>query len=247
MLINLIAPSEAKQHLGIGSFKSSSLFLKELHPLRDTLIKEYKRVIKGDESSLHKLFGIKNSNEVERYKSIDLLGSPTLLAIERYSGVAFNYIDYQSLTKDAKDYIQKHTIIFSNLFGPILAGDTLPDYRLTQGASLGNIRPEVEYRKIASPLLDNFLEGKDILDLRANFYEKFYKPSHFYTKLKFLKSGRVVSHWAKAYRGLVLRHIALNNIETIDDFLSLAIPSLTLIEIREYKRYQEIIYNIDDE
>jgi len=55
----------------------------------------------------------------------------------------------------------------------------------------------------------------------------------------------VVSHWAKAYRGKVLREIAINKIENIKDFIAMPIEGLTLLEIRESKNNQEIIYEIE--
>ena len=246
MLITLLAPSEAKQEGGEGIFNPSTLFLEELTPLRKRLIDNYCKLIKGDRNTLYRLFGIKKEEEITRYASIDPLFSPTIPAIKRYSGVAFKYLEYSSLPKEAQKYIRENTIIFSNLFGPILAGDNLPDYRLKQGARVGDICVELEYRKLSSGILDNYLEGKDILDLRANFYEKYYKPSHYYTKLKFLKNGKVVSHWAKAYRGIVLRNIALNGIKSLNDFTALDIPTLKLEELRRYKKYQEIIYSIEE-
>jgi cytoplasmic iron level regulating protein YaaA (DUF328/UPF0246 family) len=54
----------------------------------------------------------------------------------------------------------------------------------------------------------------------------------------------VVSHWAKAYRGIILKEIATNNINSISEFMSLNIPNLEIQEIRESKKSQEIIYKI---
>jgi len=247
MLTILLAPSEGKRPGGEGAFDPCRLFPEPLCPLRRQLLDEYRRRVRsGDPNTLYKLFGLKKADDVARYASQDPLNAPVLPAVERYSGVAFDHLDYQTLPERAQTYVRQRTIIFSNLFGPILAGDPLPDYRLTQGAPLGEIRPEVEYRKAASPLLDRYLEGKEILDLRAGFYDKFYKPSLPYTTLKFLKNGKVVSHWAKAYRGLVLRHLALHDIESIEAFLALPIPGLVLEEIREGRLRREVIYRIDE-
>ena len=247
MITILLAPSEGKRPGGEGAFDPCRLLFDTLCPLRRRLLEAYRSLIRsGDPETLQKLFGLKKAHEIARYASLDPLGAPVLPAVERYSGVAFDHLDYASLPEAARRYVRENTVIFSNLFGPVLAGDPLPDYRLTQGAALGEIRPEVEYRKAASPLLDHALEGKEILDLRAGFYDKFYKPSLPYTTLKFLKNGKVVSHWAKAYRGLVLRHMALNGVENLEAFLALPIPGLALEEIREGKLRREVIYRIDE-
>lgn len=120
----------------------------------------------------------------------------------------------------------------------------IPEYKLKQGASIGELKPEKIYCEHASALLDIYLEDDDILDLRAGFYDKFYKPSKPYTTLKFIKEGKVVSHWAKAYRGLVLRAIAQANIRTLDAFMALNIEGLTIDTIQTIKHKTEITYTI---
>jgi cytoplasmic iron level regulating protein YaaA (DUF328/UPF0246 family) len=64
--------------------------------------------------------------------------------------------------------------------------------------------------------------------------------------MKFIKNGKVVSHWAKAYRGIVLREMAKNKIKTEQDLLNLQIDKLTLIEIQETKNKKIIIYEIKE-
>jgi cytoplasmic iron level regulating protein YaaA (DUF328/UPF0246 family) len=109
---------------------------------------------------------------------------------------------------------------------------------------LQDIKIDQIYKPEITPILDEYLQCDDILDIRATYYDKFYKPSSKYTTLKFLKDGKVVSHWAKAYRGMVLKAIALNNTQTIDEFLKLPIQGLAIQEIIEKKNYNQIIYEI---
>jgi cytoplasmic iron level regulating protein YaaA (DUF328/UPF0246 family) len=242
----LLAPSETKREGGSRSFDPCRLLFPELSPLRRELLERYRALLReGDPKGLHTLFGLKREEEIARYASHDPLGAPVLPAVERYTGVAYDHLDYPSLPEKAREYVRQNVVIFSNLFGPVLAGDPLPDYRLKQGAPLGEIRTEGRYREAATPLLEAWLEGEDLLDLRAGYYDKFYKPSLPYTSLKFLKGGKVVSHWAKAYRGLVLRHLALNGTESLEAFLALEIPGLTLEEIQRKKHRTEVIYRIE--
>jgi cytoplasmic iron level regulating protein YaaA (DUF328/UPF0246 family) len=242
----LLAPSESKRSGGAGAFDPCRLLFESLCPLRRELLERYRELLReGDPDSLRELFGLKKESEIARYAQHDPLGAPVLKAVERYTGVAFDHLDYASLPPTAQAYIDHNVLIFSNLFGPIRAGDPLPDYRLTQGAALGDIRPEQRYREAATPLLEELLADEAILDLRAGYYDRFYKPSHPYTTLKFLKGGRVVSHWAKAYRGLVLRHLALNATEDLETFLALEIPGLVLEEIQRKKHRTEVIYRIE--
>ncbi|MDQ7042287.1 MAG: peroxide stress protein YaaA, partial [Sulfurimonas sp.] len=92
--------------------------------------------------------------------------------------------------------------------------------------------------------LDLYLGSHDILDLRAGYYDKFYKNTKPYTTLKFLKGGKTVSHWAKAYRGIVLRECALHNITSLEEFMVLEIDGLVVKEIKTTKNKTEIIYDI---
>jgi len=76
--------------------------------------------------------------------------------------------------------------IFSNLFAPILAGDFgVPEYKLKQSEKIGGFAPEIFYKKYFSKSMDKILNVKVYLDLRAEFYTKFYKPSSEYVTLKF--------------------------------------------------------------
>ena len=62
--------------------------------------------------------------------------------------------------------------------------------------------------------------------------------------MKFIKDGKVVSHWAKAYRGIILRLLAQNNIQNIDQLMSMEIDNLSIEEIKKQKLKTEIIYSI---
>jgi len=120
----------------------------------------------------------------------------------------------------------------------------LPDYKLKQGEKIDNFAIEKFYNEHFSTSIDEYLEDEDILDLRAGFYEKFYKIKKPYTTMKFIKGGKVVSHWAKAYRGIVLQTIAKHDIKTIDELMNMPIENLSIVEIKQQKLKQEIVYSI---
>lgn len=72
----------------------------------------------------------------------------------------------------------------------------------------------------------------------------FYKITKPYTTLKFLKGGKTVSHWAKAYRGIVLREIAKQGVKSLKEFMALEIDTLQIKEIKTIKNKTEIVYDI---
>jgi cytoplasmic iron level regulating protein YaaA (DUF328/UPF0246 family) len=136
-------------------------------------------------------------------------------------------------------------LIFSNIFGVIKASDLIPDYKLKQGESFNNLKIEKFYSDNFSKAIDDYLKDEDILDLRAGFYEKFYTIKKPYKTLKFIKDGKVVSHFAKAYRGEILKIIAQNSVKTFEDFMNLELKNLKLEEIKEQKLKTEIVYSIN--
>jgi len=242
----LLAPSETKKSGGKDSFTLSSLLFDELAPYRKKLLHIYINLVQqGDMQVLSKMFGIKKEADILKYKK-DIIHEPTMKAIERYTGVAFDYLGYEKLDNMAQKYIDNNVILFSNLFGPIRSSDLIPEYKLKQGEIVGNIKPEKFYHEHAAHLMQEYLKDEEVLDLRAGFYDKFYKPTKPYTTLKFIKDGKVVSHWAKAYRGIVLREIAKAGIMTMDDFMKLPIEGLSIHEIQTKKNKTEIVYNIDN-
>ena len=242
MLTILFSPSEGKNKGGNETKKE--LFGSD--KARDEILNAYNQLIaKKDINELEKLFGIKNKNEYEPYLS-GLDNSQLMCAIERYSGVEYEYLAFETLDKDAQTYLRKNVLIFSNLYGPLLGGDTIANYKVHQGVAIADIAPEKYYKDRFSYQLDLYLSDKEILDLRAGYYEKFYKTDKPFTTLKFLKDGKTVSHWAKAYRGIVLREIAKHNICSLEEFHKLDIQGLHVKEILSIKNKTEIVFNIGE-
>ncbi len=241
MLKVLFSPSEGKQSGGNESAKE----LLGSNKAREEILCEYNNLIKNSsEEEICKLFGYKKYSECQPYMN-DIFSSPLMASIERYQGVAYNYLEFNSLDKREQEYLKKNTIIFSNLYGPILGGDAIANYKVKQGNNIGNLVADKFYKDRFTYQLDLYLNSDDILDLRAGYYDKFYKITKPYTTLKFLKNGKTVSHWAKAYRGIVLKEVAKHNINSLDEFMSLEIESLSVEEIIVTKNKREIIYNIN--
>ena len=120
----------------------------------------------------------------------------------------------------------------------------MPDYKLKQNEKIGNFQLEKFYNEKFTNKLNEFLEDEEIIDLRAGFYEKFYKIEKPYFTMKFMKDGKVVSHWAKAYRGIILNLMAKNNIQNIKDLMNMEVENLSIEEIKKQKTKTEIVYNI---
>ena len=244
----LFSPSEGKR---FGGRKDSGLDISALlfakgSDIRERVLERYAEILSsGDMKLLSSLFGIRSHEDIARYASIDPFSSPVMKALYRYDGVSYDYLDSSTLDSDAISYLEENMIIFSNLFGPLRASDKIPFYRMKQGSTLDGLKTEKLYKEAFSKLLDELLQNEDILDLRAAFYNRFYKASRSFTTLRFIKDGKVVSHWAKAYRGIVARTCAQNGIESMEEFLSMPIEGLRVLEISEKSLEREIVYEID--
>jgi len=243
----LFSPSETKFKGGENkSITNNSFIFPDLFQERMNVITLYQNFINSaTNKQLEKLFGTKKQEVIDYYKG-NLLDKEILKVIERYDGVAFDYLKYSTLKECEKSYIDKNVLIFSNLFGPLLAGDMgLPDYKLKQNEKIGDFELEKFYNEKFTNKLNEFLEDEEIIDLRAGFYEKFYKIEKPYMTMKFIKDGKVVSHWAKAYRGIILNLMAKNDIKSINELMDMQIENLSIEEIKKLKFKTEIIYNIN--
>ena len=245
-MVILFSPSEAKTKDSFyRHIDKDSLFLPELYDKRVEAMRIYQDYIsKASLEEKRRFFGLKNKKLLMELNSIDIFNDKTQKAILRYTGVGYEYLQYDTLTKEAKEYIDNHMIIFSNLFGPILAKDHIPFYKLKQGEKIGDFSFENHYKKYFSNTLDSYLKDRVIIDLRASFYQKFYIPKHNYITFKFLKNSKVVSHYAKAYRGVVAREIALNNIKNEKDLMNIEFKNLKIAEVKSIKNKKEYIFEI---
>lgn len=236
MMYILFSPSEGKKLGGDPSaLESSKLLFPQLHEKRLPLLKVYNELIlRGSDKELHDLTGIKKEDEIKKYQH-DLFTSATMPALERYDGVAYDYLELSTLSPEEKAYLYRQTIVFSNLFGPLKGGDMIPAYKFKQGATLKGTATEKIYKKEFSSALDTLLKDELVVDLRAGFYEKFYALTQPFITMKFLKNGKSVSHWAKAYRGKVLRTLSQIQPKDEKELLEIHYEGLKFIESIPYK------------
>lgn len=241
----LLAPAETKNKGGEETpFCKDNFSFPPLFEKREVIFDTYEKHIESlSLEDSKKWFGLKNEKEVKKYQE-SLKNKLSMKAIQRYNGVAFDALNYESLNNEEQGYIDKNVVIFSNLFGPVYAKDFIPDYKYKQGAKLPNINVEKYYSENFTSMLDDELD-EEIIDLRAGFYEKFYKVKKASVlTFKFVKEGKVISHWAKYYRGKLLRVLSQNQVESFEQFMQIEIEGLQLIEIQEKKNIKLLIMEI---
>ena len=241
----LFSPSEAKTAVSSNKFIDRGDFIfPNLYEKRCEILKIYDDFLqKASIQKISKLFGVKNLTDEPSLRE-SLFKKGAVKAVLRYDGVAYKHLDYRSLDSAAQEFIDKNTLIFSNLFGPVLAADALPEYKLKQGERMDGLNLEEFYRQNFSSEIDGWLGDDDILDLRAEFYEKFYRIQKPFATFKFLKNDKVVSHYAKAYRGIVLRQVAQNGVKNFDELCKMDIENLRLIDVKKTGLKSEFLVQI---
>jgi len=145
----------------------------------------------------------------------DVFNSKCVPAIERYTGVVYNHIDWETLNKKAKNYMNKHVIIFSGLFG-LLSPDTfIPDYKLKMNV--------LSLKSLWGPIISDYLKNEDLIfDLLPQVHRKAYTPNKNTIQIDFLVQSKgktsAAGHFGKAVKGQFIRFLASNQVDDIKDF-----------------------------
>lgn len=196
----------------------------------------------GDEAKLCALFGSKVLDLDFLGLSQNLFSARRIKAIELYSGVGYKALDFASLPKSAREFLESSLLIFSNLFGTVLASDELPYYNLHQGKGFGDFALKTIYTRQEQDLHELLL-GRGILDLRAEVYVKVSPVRVPHTQIEFLKNGKKISHFAKYYRGIFAREIALRRC-MLGEIEGLEFENLRLLESKNLGHKRLLSYEI---
>ncbi|CAM2836520.1 YaaA family protein [Helicobacter burdigaliensis] len=247
------SPSEKKLLTSAQETKNKGEFYKEIlsKGLKEALEEYVKFLQTESEAKIAKSFGVKKIDLEELSKAQNLFNAPLLEAILRYCGVAFVALDYQNLPKNAQEYIKKRVLIFSNLFGILRAGDKIPYYDLKQGEGFYDFNTKKFYAKSVEIYREFLKSQKEILDLRAGFYQQCFKIFDVLDKEEvlvyepvFIKNQKVVSHYAKHYRGILLKECAKAQLQVLRDLQDLQIDGLELVKIEREEQKTKLIYEV---
>lgn len=168
-MLLILPPSETKRDGGVpgSSLELDALAFLQLQREREIAIESLKRLSRSVADSTAALgLGPTQRFEIERNRS--LLESPTMPAIERYTGVVYDALDAATLSDGARAFASRHVAIGSALFGLLMAEDAIPAYRLSHDSRLGRLRLRGHWSTAVSSTLARF-DGL-ILDLRSEAY-----------------------------------------------------------------------------
>ena len=97
----------------------------------------------------------------------DIFNSKCAYGIERYTGVVYEHLNWETLNKTSQNFLQDHVYIFSGLFGMVSPKTLIPDYKLKMNVL------SLQYHW--NPILTEELKKEDsIIDLLPQVHRKAY-------------------------------------------------------------------------
>ena len=220
-VIVLLPPSETKRDEGDGPpLALEALGFADLNPLRSALVDELVELA-ADRPACRSALGISARQDAEIDRNAALCSSPTLPAIDRYTGVLYDALDIGSLKGAAAQRARSRLAVGSALFGLLRAGDPVPAYRLSASAKLpGGHTLAARWRPLLDPVLARIAAGELVVDLRSGSYAALGRvPGAVAVDvLAEHPDGRrtVVSHFNKAHKGRLARSLASSRSEPGD-------------------------------
>ncbi len=232
----LLPPSEKKAPGGAGvPWHEAGQSFAELDDARREVIAALEDAMGAPLETRTKLLGVGAAN-VDRAtianRRVDT--SPTLPAIERYTGVLYDALDADSLPARLRKRLDEQVVIFSGLWGAVRPTDPIPDYKLKMGAALPDLGKPSRYWK---PHLTNALSAAasgTVWDLLPNEHAVAWDPTiaGHRIRARFLddveKNGDrtlvAVSHWNKLLKGVLVRHLLEHRLDEPGGLVDFAHP-----------------------
>ncbi|MFF1572007.1 YaaA family protein [Leifsonia sp. NPDC058292] len=213
MLI-LLPPSETKRDGGAGDpLAIDTLGFPGLGRVRRDVLRAVAKLSRNREASIAALkLGPKQAAEVDRNRAIPT--SPTMPALERYTGVLYDALDAPGLTAEQRAFAHETVAVHSALLGLVAAGDSIPAYRLSFDSRLSVEKGVATLKKRWAPAVAETLEQREglILDLRSEGYAALGPAPlrdhvHYVRVLARDESGtvRALNHFNKQAKGLFTR------------------------------------------
>ena len=168
-MLLLLPPSETKRDGGedATALDLAALSFPELTAQRRAAIAALRRLSRNVAEATAALgLGATQRFEIDRNRALTV--SPTMPALERYTGVLYDGIAVEALTDDERAFAGEHLVIHSALFGPVLAGDPIPAYRCSHDSKLPGLSLRRHWRAAASASLAG--HAGLVLDLRSEPY-----------------------------------------------------------------------------
>jgi cytoplasmic iron level regulating protein YaaA (DUF328/UPF0246 family) len=169
------------------------------------------RSVSSEETSARTALKLGPKSIAERLRNLVLETSPTMPAIERYTGVLYDPLDAPAADASTRAWWDRHVVVQSAMFGPIGAGDLIPAYRLSHDSRLPGVRLASHWPAPARAALAARARGL-VLDLRSEGYRSL-GPVPDAVPLRVVSVGgdgrrKALNHWNKTAKGRLVSLLA---------------------------------------
>ncbi len=225
----LLPPSEGKATGGKGPpWESVNQSFPALADPRREVVHALVEAMGGSSEARSKLLGVKATKAEEATAvNLDVATAPTMPAIDRYTGVLYDALNYPSLPAKVRRGVDRQVVVFSGLWGVVRPTDPIPDYKLKMGASLPGLGKPARFWK---PLISDAMAGaitasgtNTVWDLLPNEHTAAWYPSVAGRRIRVrflddvVKNGErtlvTVSHWNKLLKGALVRHVVEHGLD----------------------------------
>ncbi|MEL0261144.1 MAG: peroxide stress protein YaaA, partial [Aquiluna sp.] len=144
-------------------------------------------------------------------------------ALERYTGVLYDAIDFESLSVEAKRRAGELLFIQSALFGLLPAMEQIPFYRFSAGSKLQGINLKQLWMEAHQAVWPRLVGP--VLDMRSKAYVELNpvpadRTSWFVEVVD--QDGKALNHFNKKAKGLFVRQALEDGLAGIDDLPKVA-------------------------
>jgi uncharacterized protein len=214
----LLPPSEGKATGGAGPPWTPGLMTVDLDDCRMEVVAALRSAMGAGDSAVSRLLGVKGESlRVARAADLEVLETPTLPAIDRYTGVLYSAMDASSLSPAARRRLRSMVLIVSGLWGAVGADDPVPAYRLKMSAALPSLgKLSTWWRPFLTEALADRASRRTVWNLLPKEHDAAWSPeriamSECYS-VRFMErrpdgSLAQVSHWNKFLKGALARHL----------------------------------------
>nr|WP_231135021.1 peroxide stress protein YaaA [Motilibacter deserti] len=215
----LLPPSEGKAAGGDGGpVNVTALAAPKLAPVRKRVLTAVTRTARGDAAVAAEALKLPPAVADEALAANRAAAtSPTLPALDRYTGVVYAALDPATLSPVGRAAAEESVLVFSGLFGVVAGGDRVPAYRVPVASVLPELGALTPVWRAALREVLPVLVGKGFaVDLRSTDYAGMWAPTgplrHQVLPVRLLTkrpSGppRVVSYPSKHGKGLLAREL----------------------------------------
>jgi cytoplasmic iron level regulating protein YaaA (DUF328/UPF0246 family) len=208
-LFILLPPSEGKSPLG-----GRTTFVRSaptLAPDTAAVVTQLQALTPAEQLAW---YGVSTPEKAAAAHALNLaaLTAPARPAMQRYTGVVYDHIGFDTLTAPKAD--AKRLLIVSALFGLIPATTAIPDYKLPLRAGLAT-----PWRPINTARLAQWTKKNPVLSLLPQTHARAVAIPHaFHVDFRLDGGGKLAGHFGKAIKGRFVRWLLENEVHSPKDF-----------------------------